>query len=122
MKTQIFSLLAASVAASVSTLAGGAPAMAASDGVQALSCQSGYFCAYINVNYNGQLLKSQAGRGSQVQVGGGTSSGSNNTANLWVGVNEIPSYPDDDIFKWAPYTEANLGSAQNDKINYFNVK
>ncbi|MFI6080332.1 peptidase inhibitor family I36 protein [Streptomyces sp. NPDC051217] len=90
--------------------------------VPALRCQSGYFCAYIHANYNGQLLKSSAGRGSRVQVGGGTSSGSNNTANEWVGVNDLTGVPDDDIFKWAPYTEANIGSAANDKINYFRVK
>ncbi|GGK21698.1 hypothetical protein GCM10011583_62130 [Streptomyces camponoticapitis] len=88
----------------------------------ALRCQSGYFCAYIHANYGGQLLRSSAGRGSRVQVGGGTSSGSNNTANEWVGVNDLTGVPDDDIFKWAPYTEANVGSAANDKINYFRVK
>lgn len=121
MKTRIVSLLAASVVASASIVMGVSPALATSNEVRALKCQSGFFCAYIHHSYNGLILKSQAGRGSRVQVAGGTSSGSNNTANLWVGVNDRPG-PDDDIYKWAPFTEANLGSAQNDKINYFNVK
>ncbi|WP_331768003.1 peptidase inhibitor family I36 protein [Embleya sp. NBC_00896] len=94
-----------------------------STGVLALHCQRGYFCAYIHANYSGELLKSQAGRGSRVDVGGGTSSGSNNTANEWVGVNDLCcGVPDDDVFKWAPYTEANVNSSANDKINYFRVR
>ncbi|WP_330176607.1 peptidase inhibitor family I36 protein [Streptomyces sp. NBC_01498] len=87
----------------------------------ALRCPRGTFCAYIHANYSGELMRSSAGRGSRVQVSGGTSSGSNNTGNQWVGVNEIPG-PDDDVWKWAPYSEGNVSSAANDKINHFDVK
>lgn len=121
MRARIVSVLAASAVAFTGLLVGASPASATSDGALALSCQDGFFCAYINVNYNGQILKSNAGSGQRVQVAGGTSSGSNATSNNWTGVNELSGLPDDDIFTWAPGTDANLGSAQNDKINYFNV-
>jgi hypothetical protein len=123
MKARVFSVAAASVVAITGLLTGAAPAMATPTEPMALHCTRGYFCAYIHANFDGLLLESNAGRGSRVQVAGGTSSGANHTGNLWVGVNDLCcGVPDDNIFSWAPYTQANLGRADNDKINYFNVK
>lgn len=87
----------------------------------ALTCPAGYFCAYSEPNYRVQILKSRAGRGSEVDVADGkTRSGSNNTANEWVGVNyHCCGVPDDDVNKWAPYTEMNNNST---KIDYFSVR
>ncbi len=65
---------------------------------------------------------SAAGSGSRVQVPGGTSSASNNTSNTWEGWDDIAGLPDKREFTWAPHTEANTGSAANDKINYFIVR
>ena len=121
MNGRIIGALAALAVTAGGLVAGAAPAMAAPQAAQ--HCDKDFFCAYINTNYNGLILKSGAHSGTRVDVGGGTSSGSNNTSNQWVGVDSLPGpIPDDDIFKWAPHTDANLGSAQNDKINYFNVK
>jgi hypothetical protein len=121
MKARIVGVLAAAAVAGTGLLAGAPSAMAQSDAVAALHCQSGYFCAYLNINYSGQILKSAAGSGSRVQVPGGTSSGSNATSNRWAGWDDISVLPDKLEFTWAPHSEANTGSAANDKINYFIV-
>jgi hypothetical protein len=122
MKARLFGALAVSVTAT-GLLAAASPATAA-PAAPVLHCNTNYFCAYINTNYDGILLASNAPRGtSRVSVGGGTSSGANNTSNYWKGVNDLCcGVPDDDIFTWAPYTEVNLGRAQQDKINYFAVQ
>ncbi len=121
MKARAYTLLAASVAAVAGMLTAGASASAAPAAAPVLHCNSGYFCAYIHANYDGLLLKSSSGRGTSVSVAGGTSSGANNTSNYWEGINKRGPI-NDGIFTWSPGTEANLGKAQNDKINFFKVK
>lgn len=125
MRSQVFSALAVSVLATAGLLVGAVPAMAVPNAVMApLKCTNGYFCAWEHDNFEGRLYtKSRAGRGSQVDVADGKiSSGSNATGNQWVGVNAHSGGWDDDVYKWAPYTEAGSIGSASDKIDHFDVR
>ncbi|SDM53348.1 peptidase inhibitor family I36 protein [Allokutzneria albata] len=119
MKPSVLSALAVSALATAGLLSAAAPATAAP-----LKCATGYFCAYEHINFTGAVLvQSRAGRGSTVDAPNDrTSSGSNNTGNQWVGVNSRTGIPDDDVYKWAPYTDASTIGSANDKIDHFDVR
>ena len=88
-------------------------------------CVAGHFCAFDNANYGIMLLDSTAGRGSNaVNVADDrVTSGSNRTANSWVGVTKRTGLPDQTVFTFSAYTDvSNVGSNANDKIDHFNVR
>ncbi|MCP3803044.1 peptidase inhibitor family I36 protein [Allokutzneria sp. A3M-2-11 16] len=118
MKSRVLSAVAVSALATAGLLSAAAPATAAP-----LKCATGYFCAYEHINFTGAvLIQSRAGRGARVDAPDNrTSSGSNNTGNQWVGVN-IRLGIHDDVYKWAPYTDASTIPGANDKIDFFDVK
>ena len=109
---------AALLAGAVSPLFLAGPAQAA-----APHCNTGYFCAFNNLNYNGLVLKSSAPRGSRADVWNDVvSSGSNNTYNTWVGVTQRTRLPDQTVFRFGPKTEVGyVGAGANDRIDHFNV-
>ncbi|GAA4021781.1 hypothetical protein GCM10022247_52490 [Allokutzneria multivorans] len=120
MKTRVLNAFAVSALATAGLLSAVAPASAAP---AKLKCEAGHFCAYEHINFGGAVLvHSRAGRGDTVDVvNDRTSSGSNNTGNLWVGVN-LRLGIGDDVFKWAKYTDASTLGGANDKIDKFDVK
>ena len=115
---RVLSALAVSALATAGLLSAAAPASAAP-----LKCAAGYFCAYEHINFTGAVLvQSRAGRGATVDAPNDrTSSGSNNTSNQWVGVN-LRIGIGDDVYKWAPYTDASTIGSANDKIDQFDVR
>lgn len=112
-------IVASLAVAGVASVALVAPAAAAG------GCPDGSFCAFDNVNYDGMLLKSNAGRGSnRVDVADDrVSSASNLTGNNWEGVTTRTGLPDEVVFRFAPYTDvARIGRGANDKIDHFDVR
>ncbi len=112
----IVASLAVAGAASVALVA---PAAAAG------GCPADHFCAFGNVNYDGMLLNSNAGRGStRVDVADDrVSSASNLTGNSWEGITRRTALPDQVVFRFAPLTDvARIGKGANDKIDHFDVR
>jgi hypothetical protein len=104
-------------------LSGVASAMAPPGEAPTATCSShsGYFCAYRDSQFGGQLLISSAPAGSTVDVvDNQVSSAKNQTANYWCGMDSPTGAL---VFSFAPYTNINyVGDPSNDKIDYFRVR
>ena len=121
MKARGYTLLAASVAAVAGMLTVGGHGFGGTRGGAGAALQQQLLLRLHPRELRRTAPEVQRGPWRPVSVAGGTSSGANNTTNYWEGINKRGPISDG-IFTWAPGTEANLGKAQNDKINFFKVK
>jgi len=85
-------------------------------------CDGGFFCAYDNPGFQGELMRSNEGPGAKVNVADDrTESGVNNTPYVWVAMNRRFLLPDVPVGIWLPgQSIPGMGSFGN-KADHFDV-